>query len=108
MPAPDFNWISVEVRVPTRSPLRTLAAGVTEAAAPQETVTIQLPDLTRWPAPVDKARILLESAAEVEHALMVQYLYAAYSLKGSDEVQDPAQQAALDESSPDSWKGTVM
>ena len=108
MPAPDFNWISVEVRVPTRSPLRTLAAGVTEAAAPQETVTIQLPDLTRWPAPVDKARILLESAAEVEHALMVQYLYAAYSLKGSDEVQDPAQQAALDESSPDSWSHLLL
>jgi hypothetical protein len=108
VPAPDFDWISVEVRVSTRSPLRTLAVGVAEAAAPPETVTIQLPDLTRWPAPADKARILLESAAEVEHALMVQYLYAAYSLKGSDEVQDPAQQTALDESSPDSWPHLLL
>jgi hypothetical protein len=108
MPAPDFDWISVEVRVSSESPLRTLAVGLPEAAAPPEAVTIQLPDLTRWPAPADKARVLLESAAEVEHALMVQYLYAAYSLKSSDEVQDPAQQAALDETSPDSWPHLLL
>ena len=46
---------------------------------------------------LDKAEILLESAAEIEHALMVQDLYAAYSLKSNDEVIDPAQQAALDD-----------
>src|SRR3954470_10683512 len=32
-------------------------------------------------APRDEAIFLLHTAAEVEHALMVQYLYAAYSLK---------------------------
>jgi len=60
-------------------------------------MTIRLPDLAAWPSPLDKAEILLESAAEIEHALMVQYLYTAYSLKSSDEVIDPAQQAALDD-----------
>lgn len=108
MPAPDFDWISVEVRVSTESPLRTLAVGVPEAPAPPETVTIQVPDLTGFPTPADKARVLLESAAEVEHALMVQYLYAAYSLKSSDEVQDFAQQVALDETSPDSWPQLLL
>ena len=108
MPAPEFDWISVEIRVSTESPLRTLAVGVAEAPAPPEAVTIQLPDLTPFPTPADKARVLLETAAEVEHALMVQYLYAAYSLKSSDEVQDPAQQAALDETSPDSWPQLLL
>jgi hypothetical protein len=42
-------------------------------------------------SPVDKVEILLESVAEIEHALMVQYLYAAYSLKSSGEVTDPGQ-----------------
>ncbi|MEJ7743434.1 MAG: ferritin-like domain-containing protein, partial [Nocardioidaceae bacterium] len=71
-------------------------------------MTIQLPDLTALPSPLGKAEILLESAAEVEHALMVQYLYAAYSLKSGDEVTDPAQQAALDETSPDSWPQVLL
>jgi hypothetical protein len=37
---------------------------------------------------LDKARILLECAAEIEHALMVQYLYAAYSLRGGRDQSD--------------------
>ena len=108
MPAPAFSWNSYEVQVPPGSPLRTLAVAVDLPAAPPQTVTIQLPDLTAWPSPLDKAEILLESAAEVEHALMVQYLYAAYSLKSGDEVTDPAQQAALDETSADSWPQVLL
>ena len=43
---------------------------------------------------------VLESAAEIEHALMVQYLSAAYSFKGSAEVTDPGQRDVLDEDDP--------
>ncbi len=108
MPAPAFSWKSYEIQVPPASPLRALAVAVDLPAAPPQTVTVQLPDLTAWPSPLDKAEILLESAAEVEHALMAQYLYAAYSLKSSDEVTDPAQQTALDETSPDSWPQVLL
>lgn len=95
MPAQELQWVSYEV-----SDAQSIAAGAT--------VTIQIPDLTGFAGPADKAKILLESAAEIEHALMVQYLYAAYSLKGSDEVTDAAQQAALDETSPDSWPQVLL
>jgi len=61
----------------------------------EEQLRVEIPDLSEFPAPADKARILLETAAEVEHALLVQYLYAAFSLKSSQEVSDPAQQSAL-------------
>src|SRR4051794_2866107 len=37
-------------------------------------------------APHDEAVFLLHIAAEVEHALMVQYLYAAYSLKKPEDL----------------------
>jgi hypothetical protein len=98
MPAPKFEWRTYEVRVPADSPLRALTMTPSPFALKREapdTITIMMPDLAAWPSPLDKAEILLESAAEIEHALMVQYLYAAYSLKSSDEVVDPAQQAAL-------------
>ena len=64
-------------------------------------MTVQLPDLRAWQSPSDKARILLESAAEIEHALMVQYLYAAYSLKSRREGTDPGQRTVLDEEPDD-------
>ena len=45
------------------------------------------------PLPVrDEAIFLLHTAAEIEHSLLVQYLYAAYSLKPSDEVPDHAEE----------------
>jgi hypothetical protein len=114
MPAPEFKWSTYQVRVPINSPLRALSTkpSIAEfALAPTvaaQTMAVQLPDLGAWPSPLDKAEILLESAAEIEHALMVQYLYAAYSLKSSDEVTDPAQQAALDETSADSWPRVLL
>lgn len=49
----------------------------------------------------DEAAMLLHAAAEVEHALLVQYLYAAYSLKV--ESDDAAQQQKLDD-----WFAQVM
>jgi hypothetical protein len=98
VPAAPLEWRTYEVAA------RPLAVGL-EAAAP---VTVELPDLTAFPTALEKARILLESAAEIEHMLMVQYLYAAYSLKDAEEVTDPAQQAALDQGSPDSWPRTLL
>ena len=50
-----------------------------------ETMVFQRPDEL---APRDWATFLLHSAAEVEHALMVQYLFAAYSLKLDTQVSD--------------------
>jgi len=58
---------------------------------------------------LDKAKILLESAAEIEHALLVQYLYSAYSLKSADEVSDPAQKRVLNyEKNGDSWARIIL
>src|SRR6478609_9951424 len=39
-------------------------------------------------APRDEAVFLLHTGAEIEHALLVQYLYAAYSLKPAKEVDE--------------------
>jgi hypothetical protein len=54
------------------------APGVAEAPAVQ---TIPKPDELGW---WDWAVLLLHTAAEIEHALMAQYLYAAYSLADAD------------------------
>ena len=110
MPTPEFRWSDYEVRLPPTSPLRGFAARLRPAVAADESViTIPLPDLAAWRSPLDKAKILLESAAEIEHALLVQYLYAAYSLKSADDVSDPAQQGVLDfENNPDSWPRILL
>ncbi len=95
MPAPELSWVAYEVE--SDRPL----LGLTAADAPPPGV-VHLPDLTGFPTPLDKARVLLNSAAEIEHALMVQYLYAAYSLRDFEEV-DPAHQAAFDPGTDAAW-----
>jgi Ferritin-like len=91
MPAPELAWKVYQVPAHLGG-----AAGPLEAAVPrEEQLRVEIPDLREFPGPRDKARILLETAAEVEHALVVEYLYAAFSLKSSQEVSDPAQQSAL-------------
>src|SRR5436305_10404303 len=85
MPAPEFEWKTYEV--PARR-------------APAETALIHIPELTVWPTPLDKARLLLETAAEVEHALLVQYLYAAFALDTG--LPDAAQRDAVTD-----WSGTL-
>ena len=52
--------------------------------------------------PRDEAVFLLTAAAEVEHALMVQYLFAAYSIRtdslpGTAEIQEQLIQIAREE-----------
>ncbi|HEY0071900.1 MAG TPA: ferritin-like protein [Chloroflexia bacterium] len=53
-------------------------------------------------APRDEAVFLLHTGAEIEHALLVQYLYAAYSLKSPKEV--PPEHAAKVRA----WKKTLL
>lgn len=111
MPTPEFRWSEYEIRVPLTSPLIGLEARLRSPSAAGESVmSIELPDLRAWQSPLDKAEILLESAAEIEHALMVQYLYAAYSLKSKEDVSDPAQKAVLDEDdkSSASWPTRIL
>lgn len=114
MPAPEFNWTKYEVDVSSGSRLLELTAFPSPAglalmdSTTADTATVHLPDLRAWSSPLDKAEILLETAAEIEHALMVQYLYAAYSLKSDEEVSDPAQQAALDQTSENSWYHVLL
>jgi Ferritin-like len=71
MPTPEFEWKAYDVP----------AGGERGLEAAAEVLTVEIPDLKKWPQPHDKAKILLETAAEVEHALLVQYLYAAFSLR---------------------------
>ncbi len=69
------------------------------AGAPTQRVPTHDPPL----APRDEATFLLHIAAEIEHALMVQYLYAAYSL-------DPGA-AGLSQAQSDqvrNWKRTIL
>ncbi|WP_181150028.1 ferritin-like domain-containing protein [Ensifer aridi] len=54
-------------------------------------------------APRDEATFLLHIAAEIEHALMVQYLYAAYSLNPAAAGLTPAQQTQVA-----NWKRTIL
>jgi Ferritin-like len=115
LPTPEFRWIEYEIRVPRTSPLIGLKARLRSSSVVDEPiVVVDLPDLSAWQSPLDKAEILLESAAEIEHALMVQYLYAAYSLKSRKEVSDPAQKKVLydDDESPDdqshSWPHSIL
>lgn len=116
MPVTAFEWTSYEVpseggadtfaRFARRARVR--VAG-TEVAGPEaDTIKIELPELTAFPSPREKAEVLLQAAAEVEHALMVQYLYAAYSLKEARDVSDPAQKAALRDTSPIAWPAVLL
>jgi hypothetical protein len=60
------------------------------------------PNLDIFIAPRDRAIYLLHIGAEIEHALMVQYLYAAYSLGGAYSA-DPKKQKLVQE-----WKAKIL
>src|SRR5688572_17860293 len=85
---------SIDVVVRPGSPLRCLVMGLIPEG---ETVTVELkfPSLEGEPTPLGKARVLLEAAAEVEHALMVQYLYAFFSLKTPSDTHPEGMDAAI-------------
>jgi hypothetical protein len=88
MPIPEFRWIRYTVEEPHLPTLRALTLAA-EPIAPDASTILELPDFTNYPTPADKAKVLLNVAAEVEHSLLVQYLYSAYSLH--DPVDDPDQ-----------------
>jgi hypothetical protein len=96
MPTPDFHWITYPVEKEHLTSLRALTIGVTEPAAAR--TTIELPDFSPYPTPLEKAKVLLSVAAEVEHALLVQYLYSAYSLHAPADETDPQHKALLQRS----------
>lgn len=50
------------------------------APAATTSVEVPLPDLPKDMPPMKRAQVLLRAAAEIEHVLCVQYLYAYYSL----------------------------
>ena len=81
----------------TLTPRSALRGLVNMALPPDQTtqVTFHLPDFSAQPLPGDKAKLLLESAAEIEHALMVQYLYACFSLHTDGAGQTPEQAGVI-------------
>ena len=80
------------------------------AAAPQlvKLATVKAPSVQEQPnldvfsTPRERAVYLLHIGAEVEHALMAQYLYAAYSL-GGPHLTSPEPQRLVQR-----WRATVL
>ena len=99
MAAPTLKWETVRVPVEATSPLRALFPTMFAALVPATVsalveMEVELPVLDAFPTPLEKVSALLQNAAEVEHALLVQYLYAAYALKDSaQELPDAGQLA---------------
>src|SRR6516164_3804545 len=57
----------------------------------------------------DEAVFLLHTAAEIEHALLVQYLYAAYSLKSAEEIDDDdSQRKKQRQDNVLTWRNTLV
>ena len=92
MPAPPLRWLSLgHLRGDRGAGFLHADLVASEAASlTADTLLDRLPADTLLPAhdpplePRDEAVFLLRIAAEVEHALLVQYLYAAYSLVDAD------------------------
>ena len=58
--------------------------------------------------PRDEAAFLLHTAAEIEHALMVQYLYAAWSLKRPDEIPADDPRRAERQEAVARWRAILL
>jgi rubrerythrin len=71
------------------------------AGRPSAPVTPETPGFDIQLTPREEAISLLRIGAEVEHALMVEYLYAAYSL--NEEQKDPAHRALVQK-----WKSIIL
>jgi hypothetical protein len=59
-------------------------------------------------APRDEAVFLLHTAAEIEHALLVQYLYAAYSLKSEDQIKADDPERGKHQDQVKKWRQTLL
>jgi hypothetical protein len=58
--------------------------------------------------PRDEAVYLLHTAAEIEHALLVQYLYAAYSLKTPEEIEPADRRRAEHQQAVADWRREIL
>lgn len=88
-----LTWRAV---VPPEAAAKAAALPGLRAPTPRETAAFDTPM-----APRERAIALLHLGAEVEHALMVEYLYAAYSLS---ELQEPALRRELVKR----WRSVVL
>lgn len=95
-PAPSADDASLRAALPQRRHLTALATA-TKAPPAQEQASLDI-----FTTPHERAVYLLHIGAEVEHALMAQYLYAGYSL-GGPHLTDPAQQQLAQR-----WRATVL
>lgn len=71
----------------------------TAATAIEDAVPVHDPPLS----PLDSTIFLLNIAAEIEHSLMVQYLFSAYSIKPADEVQGDEHKALVQQ-----WRKQII
>lgn len=90
-------WTETAAPRATKQALALTTLGVAKAAPAQEQ-----PNLDVYTAPRERAVYLLHVGAEVEHALMAQYLYAGYSL-GGPHLTDPDHQRLAQQ-----WRATVL
>jgi hypothetical protein len=90
-----------EAGPPSAAPGRA-AAPLTRLATAAAYPAKEQPNLDMFTAPRDRAVYLLHIGAEVEHALMAQYLYAAYSL-GGDHLTDPEHRRLVQQ-----WRAKIL
>ena len=71
-----------KISIPAAHRLAHLASAPQVAAGPAgaQIGDLWIPDLSEFPQPVQKAHHLLTLASGIEHALLIQYLYVAYSV----------------------------
>jgi Ferritin-like len=81
-----------------------LSLGPTLTRALQGELPVHDPPL----APRDELVFLLHTAAEIEHALLVEYLYAAYSLHSSADIAADDPMKADHGKLVDSWRATIV
>jgi Ferritin-like len=96
--APQVLSADARQAVATPATSACLVALATAQATPNQLT----PSLDIFTAPRDRAIYLLHVGAEVEHALMVEYLYAAYSL-GGPHLTDPAHQQLAQK-----WQASIL
>ena len=82
--------------------VRGLAGVAAAVSAPSAGRVDEAPSADFYVAPRDRAIYLLHIGAEVEHALMAQYLYAAYSLGGPHLSEGTHRRLA------EQWKATIL
>lgn len=87
MASNDLKWVRVRATGSGSRSMRefSLRSAASTNLSDSDGVELELPDLGEYATPLAKARFLLDTAAEIEQALMLEYLYAAYSLKDSSD-----------------------